>query len=470
MTAIRKFTNACFILFLAFVFIYSSVFVFLLEKSYGSLNGILIKVLFFIFLSLAAFEAYHLILTKRKNNCLFLVLILIFGMLIRLAAVFYLPCKPVSDYKTMYEVASLAAQGNYIGFAKDSYLYRFPHLTFYCVTVSVLFRVFGTSITVVKLANVFMSALSVFFIYLAGKEIFGREGGAFAALLYALFPAGILYTPVMATENFAIPFFVLALYLFVKAYKSKNKKDAVVFSCLSGIAIAAGSLMRSVYPFYLAAFAVAAVVIFKKRNKLISAAAVLLSFFLVFQGVSLGLYYSGVTSYKLTSSAEPLSVFLLVGFNYDTHGTYSALDRDVFVNSGNDTQKADKAAKELLKERILGSPYRIPKLFKDKTTILWTNGSFDSVYWSADNNGFDKNGLLPILNFISVVFYVMLILFSLIGAVLYKDRQTIFMLSLTPLAFQCGHMLIEVQPRYTFSVAFMFVLTAVSGFQALQKH
>lgn len=472
MTFIRKFTNICFIVFLAFLFIYTSVFVFLLEKSYGNLNGYFTKIIIFVFLVLLTFGIYYLFSQKWKTGLtinIVLLLILFIGVVLRLAAAIFIPCKPVSDFKTMFDVASMAAKGDYMGFAKDSYLYRFPHLTFYCVTVSMLFRIFGTNVFVVKIANVFMSSLSIFLIYLAGKEMFGKKGGLFAALLYALFPASILYIPIMATENFAIPFFILSLYCLIKAYKSENIKKTLVFSLFCGAAVAAGSLMRNVYPFYLSAFVAAIVVLFKKWYKLTSSVALILSFLFVFNAVSLGLYYSGVTSYKLTSSAEPLSIFLLVGFNYNTHGTYSYEDRDIYDKAGKDFDKADKAAKAILKERIYGSPEKIPALFKDKTLILWTHGTFDSVYWSVENNGFDNDDLIPVLSFISVVFYIMLLLLSVIGAVLYKNKEHIFILALAPLAYQCGLMLIEVQPRYTFSVAFIFVLTAVSGCEALQK-
>lgn len=390
--------------------------------------------------------------------------ILLLGFSLRLVAVLKIPCQPYSDYQTMFSAAQSFARGGK-PFAMGSYFQRFPHMTTFSVLCGLFMKIFGDDVLVVKIFSVIFKTLAIFAAGLIGKELFGRKGMLSAAFLYAVFPADIFYTPVAATENYAITFLLFSLLFYIKAYKSDNNRDVLKLCFVSGLILSAGCLLRGVAPFYLAAYVAGIVLLFGKiSKKLISVFAILIAFVLVFQAVSLTLYYTGVTEYKLSDKGEPYVVYMLVGSNFETNGMYSADDHGVYLDAGEDPEKASKIAKEKLFKRLAENKEKIIPLILKKTDIIWSDGSFNGVYWSMIENGVETdNSFAPTAHKLCKVFYYFLLIMSLLALFFYKKRAVSFLLLLLPLAFEGGLMLMEIQPRYTFSVAYIFVLFGALG-------
>ncbi len=404
---------------------------------------------------------------KMSNKCFSLIFagIITLGFLLRLLTVFKIPCEPFSDYNTMIDTAKNFAEGGR-PFVYGSYFQRFPHMTSYTVFCGALMKIFGTDILVIKIFSVIFKTFAIWVAGLLGKEFFGRRGLLTASFIYALFPADIFYTPVAATENFAITFLLLSFLFYIKAFKEEDNKKVLVYSFVSGLVLSLGCLLRGVAPFYFAAYFAGILLLFGRiRKKLLSFGAIIVSFLIIFQAANLFLFYSGITDYKLSDKGEPYTVYMLVGFNFDTNGMYSAEDHSVYLDSGENPEKASSVAVDKLVERVKNNKEKIIPLFLKKTDIIWSDGSFNGVYWSMVENG--TGNVNPFSGKAQIVcnsFYYTLLIMTALVLVFYKNRRISFLHLLLILAFEGGLMLMEIQPRYTFSCAYILVLMSAIGF------
>ena len=424
----------------------------------------------FLFIIISVLVLINFFTEKLKNKAIgyiFLAIIL-FGFVLRILAVIYIPCEPVSDYYTMFSAAkSLANGGN--PFTYGSYFQRFPHMTAFPVLCAFLMKVFGTGVYVIKIFNVIFKTFAICAAGLIGRELFDKKGMLSATFLYAVFLPDIFYTPVTATENFALVFLLFSLLFYIKAYKSDTTKETLKNAVFCGVILSFGCLLRGVAPFYLAAYFAGILFVFKGiKNKLLSLAGILVSYILIFQIVSLSLFYSGITEYKLSDKGEPYVVYMLVGSNFETNGMYSSEDHGVYLDAGEDPELASEIATEKLIKRITENKEKIVPLLIKKTDIVWGDASFNSIYWSMYENGMAAdNSFAPIAMSLCKTTYHFLIVLTVIAAALYKKWRMSFMLALLPLAFEGGLMLMEIQPRYTFSVAYIFVIFGTVGFCVL---
>lgn len=426
-----------------------------------------VLVCFFVLIIFAATCFFGKFAEKMSKKCFNLLFggIVLLGFLLRLWTVIKIPCEPFSDYNTMIDTAKSFAEGGK-PFVFGSYFQRFPHMTSFTVFCGALMKVFGTDVFVIKMFSVIFKTIAVFLAGLLGKEFFGKKGLLTTSFIYAVFPADIFYTPVAATENFALTFLLFSFLFYIKAFKEEDNKKVLIYSLICGAVLSLGCLLRGVAPFYFAAYFAGILLLFGKiRKKLLAFTSIIVSFFIIFQTANLFLFYSGITDYKLSDKGEPYTVYMLVGFNFDTNGMYSGEDHGVYLDAGENPQKASSVAIDKLVDRIRNNKEKIIPLFLKKTDIIWSDGSFNGVYWSMVENGTGAiNPSSDKAQTISNSFYYMLLIMSLFTLIFYKKRKLSFMQLLLLLAFEGGLMLMEIQPRYTFSCAYIFVLMSATGY------
>lgn len=426
---------------------------------------ILINILLLVF-TISVLAVFGVYADKMKKRTVYFCLagIILLGFILRIATVFLIPCVPVSDYNTMFSAGVSVAEGGK-PFTMGSYFQRFPHMTTFSALCGFLMKVFGKDVITIKIFSVLFKTVAIFAAALIGKELKGRKGMLSSAFLYSVFLPDIFYTPVVASENFALTFILFAVYFYIKAYKCENNNKSSILMLYCGMILSAGCLLRGVAPFYLAAFSGGIILCFKTfKKKFLSIVALLASFLLIFNFASLVLYHSGISEYKLSDKGEPYIVYILVGSNFETNGMYSSEDHGVYLDAGEDPQKASEIAKEKLIERLKSNPDKILPLLINKTKIIWSDASFNSVYWSMVENGEEADNLFyPVAQSMCKTMYNLLLILSVLFLVLYNKRLISFMLLLLPLAFEGGLMLMEIQPRYTFSIAYIFAVFAAIG-------
>ena len=138
---------------------------------------------------------------------------------------------------------------------------------------------------------------------------------------------------------------------------------------------------------------------------------------------------------------------------------FSADDQNIYFEVNKDKDKMAEVVKERLIKRISDNKEKIVPLLFKKTNTIFGYGEFNSVYWSYGNNG--TEGAKPYLYTLyrtASVYYIMLILLCLYYAVFTKYKSLLCLLCLMILGFEGGLMLMEVQSRYTYSAAYVFVI------------
>src|SRR3972149_7514385 len=92
----------------------------------------------------------------------------------------------------------------------------------YIYFIGVILRIFNEKIFFVKLMQIILSTISVFFIYLLGKRIFNKSVGVLSAFIFSIYPTLVAFTHYLWSETLYI--FLLIIIIFLLTLFSFNKK------------------------------------------------------------------------------------------------------------------------------------------------------------------------------------------------------------------------------------------------------
>lgn len=156
--------------------------------------------------------------TIDNQERIIVISILILGFILRLVYVFDTISSPFylnlfSDSKIYFDWAKqIATSGNWLG---DSVFFMSPGYPYF---LSAIFIFLGPSILAIRIIQVLISTITIFFIYLSAKNLFGRNSGYFAAGLTSIFSLFIFYSGTILGETVQI---FLISYLCVLLSKNK---------------------------------------------------------------------------------------------------------------------------------------------------------------------------------------------------------------------------------------------------------
>lgn len=88
--------------------------------------------------------------------------------------------------------------------------------------LSCIYRIFGSSFFAVRIVQSVISSLTCMFIYLIGKEVFGKRIGLIAGWLAVLYPAFISYSGLVLSETLTAFLIVISLYVLIRAVRLSN--------------------------------------------------------------------------------------------------------------------------------------------------------------------------------------------------------------------------------------------------------
>ena len=167
------------------------------------------------------------------------------GFILRFIWAFITPSIPTSDFKNMYDTAQNLLIGDNSALTGLGYFARFPHMTPYILFLSYMIKSFGSNaLMVVKGINVVLSTFSIYLVYLICNSIFNdSKRPLIGTFIMSILPASILYVPVYCSENIAIPFYLLSMYLFILVFN--NKKNSL-YLILCSLLLSIGHLFRMI--------------------------------------------------------------------------------------------------------------------------------------------------------------------------------------------------------------------------------
>lgn len=425
-------------------------------------------------------------LKKNYKYSLIITIILISAFVIRFLWFYNIDSIPISDFNRMFVCAEDFANGDTYMFRGYSYFARFPHMSMTVIYFSLIIKVFSNPLITIRFINIIFSMLNIILLFFISKEVFKDQKKSIWVLLFSsIYPPMIVYNNVYCSENIAIPLLLLSVLMFFKAMNGSSKKNMLFFS-ISGLSLSAMHLFRPLGYIMIVAYIIYIFIYFREKIKLkiIKSSLVILMFIIPYVIVSYTLIALNITEYHLWNPTEPISMSILKGTNIEADGGWNEEDYSLIDKYDGDYENLDKAAKEIIKQRLTTTPkMELLSFYVFKYSKQWSVGDFGGAYWSQVglNEAYNKDHYLDIMGkaegrdliklsddmqIYTQIFYITVLIFSYIG--LYKNKKIknfkidFFYIMFCGLAIQC--LLTEAQDRYSYPFSWIFIILAVTAF------
>lgn len=340
--------------------------------------------LFFLLTSFAAAGVYFFTGFKHKTTdnltgrkYLF-ILTAITILKILLFCIFYVRVELASDFKTYYLVADALSKGEMV---LSGYIAAFPHVFGYPYVLSVLFKLFGSSVTTGVLFNLFLSCLSLWIIYFIGKQLENERLGLTASFLYAIMPSSTMYCYLLCSEFVFQVILLSIILLFVYLIKVEDKKIFYGLSFANGILLALLSAIRPNGVILFIALLMMITLFIKKfaveipRKILIPClcAAYIIPYLLTTNLTNA--YIEKKIGTNIVSNRIGWNLY--VGLNYDSLGVWNPTDSDLFSKLVKEKGHSDAQSEffNLALERLkqYDTPSKTITFLYRKTMKMWSH-------------------------------------------------------------------------------------------------
>jgi 4-amino-4-deoxy-L-arabinose transferase-like glycosyltransferase len=166
-----------------------------------------------------------------KNHRYLLAFILIFAFVVRMY--YFLQH---GNQALWYDEADYMLRSQSMAFGIEDSLYAHKKPVLMPLLWSVFLKI-GLGEIFIKLVQVLISTVTVYFVYLLGKEAKSKEVGLIMAGLLATFYLHIFFAIRVMLDDPAIMFTVLAMYFFIRWYKYHKLKDSVLAGLFLSLSI-----------------------------------------------------------------------------------------------------------------------------------------------------------------------------------------------------------------------------------------
>lgn len=395
-----------------------------------------------------------LVLLPRIPQKVFPVMLVAFALLIRVVVVFAIRTQPVSDFLLQYEAAQKFAAGDY-SYMDQNYFKKWGYQVGLVIYEGLLLKIHnGTAI--IKLVNCLFSTGTVYLVYKICRRMVTENAARFAAVCWMLLLFQTLYVTVLSNSVPSTFFIMLAVALYIKPRPEQKSRCLIRYS-LIGICMAAseffwpGGIILILSLIATAVFAwIRERTVRRVLNEGVRLAVILVVYYAVFQLVSFGTVAAGYTEKGLTNG-DP-SWKLVVGTNFNTNGQY---DENLFVQISDimQTQGVDReeAESQIVKEHLSQGSTKLLQLALQKLDVFWTDPTLDWSLQGLNNVDWLKTRMTA---FASAQTWLALIS-CLAGSMLFfrkprNDEE--YLLPFFIMATFCCYIIIEIQPRYSYTV------------------
>ncbi len=303
-------------------------------------------------------------LTKLRGWKLAL-LIYAASLALKLAVVFLIAPEDFSDFWTFRVGAASIARGD-VSFVERLDYYKIWAYQFgFEWLMSPFFKLFGQQGHMFGLIlNSVFAAGCTPLMFGIGKNFLDRRNAMSAALIFTVLPITVDLSSVFTNQQVSTFFILLAVFVLIR-------KPGAVSGALAGLCFCLAKIARPDEIVYVAAVAVAVILLARTRRGFLSLGCMLVSYFAFFKLAELAV--SPLQPYGLGNN-YPLYKFV-VGFNEASFGTYSAeISKATFENEAfiADHALRDAETLRMIKEEISIGPSRLLRLFLFKLRIQWT--------------------------------------------------------------------------------------------------
>ncbi len=422
--------------------------------------------------------------TKANFKVLFSSIIFL-SLVLRVLYFFSIDSLPVSDFGMMFYGGSQFIQGNMEIFQGINYFGRFPHMSLTVMYFGLMQYLFTDALTMTRLVNICFSILNVILLYFIAYKIFQNKKKSLVVMFIAgFFPPMIYYNNVFASENLAMPLFLLSVLFFLKA----TKENKILFYIVSGIFLSLSHLFRPIEYVVILAYLLFELIYAqnKIKQKISVVISIIVSSILPFVLISIMLVQIGITEYPLWHGTEPLTVSMLKGTNIASGGRWNVEDASVFSKFKGDYKAVDAECRRLIKERFKQNP---PKewvaFYIGKYGGQWSSGDFAGTYWAeaghtdetaqtwfAHGSHRENKRIISMHShgfLCNQVVWIILVVLSFVG--LFRNETSsnrpIQLLYILFCGFSLFLLITESQARYSYIASWIFPILAVSAFKSI---
>jgi hypothetical protein len=417
--------------------------------------GLRIKIIAVLFIILGMTILLAFIANRYLNKKHFIIFLIFIAFSVRFVWILNVNTPVFSDFAMMYHSAIEAAKGDF-SFSQDNYFQNWVYQLGFTMYETLVIKIFGANIFILKLLNVFYSVGTTLMVYKITGKLFNDVSARISGLVYALFIPSIVMSSVLTNQHLATFLFYLGFYLIISHY---SKRFIWIYI---GILLALGDIIRPLGSLILLAlgiFLFITQILGEDRRRKFAAVkkfiGIIAIYYLIHLAVSQLFISMDVTKYPL-SNRDPLWKFVL-GFNQETTGQYSKPDL-VYVRQFDIGAERNDVEMKLIKERI-ADKQKVVVLFKEKLKIMWAENDA-SITWGAGH--FKEPQLkerirkLERLMYISILFFTLYSLISLLKTK-HKNNLHLFFILLI-LGYAAVHLLVEIQTRYRYFIIPSFVI------------
>jgi len=419
-----------------------------------------------IFAVLAILVLFALYLFARRticaNNLMFFIFLCALTILPRLFWIFQIDTKPVSDFGLYHSYAVNASNGIY-----DSYHYTYPLFPFkfgYPLVLSVVYRIFGASVQVGMLFNVAVALCTSLSIYWIGTIVYNKRVGQASSLLFACWPAQIMFSSVLAAEHLFILLLLAAIGLFFMLKNRLQRGHSYMVLCVAiGAVIATAHFLRPVAVMVFPVLLLYLLIFVDVRGPFIQGLIkkakvfflILIAFIVSFASISIPL--SNKIGVPLWRSS--LGFSFLVGTNFESNGAYNIQDEDIIKEFNYDFEKVHKTAFQRAINRIKSAPAEFAAVMKNKYITVWASDDYGFAWSVVDSNSWGDAYRYVLSNsdifkHTSQFYYIIILVFVVLGLV-YASKKLIYeniVFLLIFLSVFIMHTFLEAQSRYHYYV------------------
>ena len=409
---------------------------------------------------------------KRINNKIFVIVLLV-GLLLRLALCFFPYQEPINDYAYFYSDAINFANKSQL---RNLYIALFSYLYFYVSTLGLMMRIFGKVYTTVIVLNIVIEALGGYLFYLISRNRYGDNTGRIALLFYAINPVSLLWINKCCPVIIVNTLLLLIIYIYDIVNKDFNKKN-IFLALLLGLVMSIANHYRPIIIIFVITIVLMCImkIITEKKDwlKHITILLCILIPYTIFN-CTFDKIISSQIQYKLPESRAGWSIY--VGANNKHNGRWDQDDSEHFMSLANKFGPA-KAQKMVQKEGILRYKSLGIKsliLFMAKSVVL--GGGLPNYTYTETVLFIDYKISKPIeaitRSYIYSYIFVILFLNLLTAVKSYREkkfRDDNLMLYIFIIGLFSSMLLVEVSERYYLPIFTIIMISSISYFKGIEN-
>lgn len=389
-------------------------------------------------------KKYKEYLLKNRIIKYGIIILGILSIIIRIILINKLDFIVTSDFELYYNTAKEIIAGNitnkyYLSF--NGYVYFFSYI------LSLIFRIFGTSIKVALYFNIFCQILTAFLLYKLLHLKNDRLISIYGSILWLLLPTVFFATFLISTENLFLLCFIITLYLFYILIEKRNVnfKNIILFLII-GILISISNNIRPI----MIIFIIATIIYFILTSKKIKEYILLIFLLLGYFGTNNIINNWIEKKYDTTMQSGALEWSIYFGSNYELCGGWSEEDSNYAFNV-----IKNEGSGELLKDAFnrfwnLKTSQKIT-LGMCKYYNLWSDSNSTYVFFDlvTNNNNQKYKLVFDQISKIIVIIIILYVMISIIYDIKKKKYDNIF-LEIFIIGYILANLLIVVNGRYNY--------------------